>query len=65
MYFSLFANSPSYGGHSRSSRCAVNGEDVKPMYEEDDSAMKIDLAQPLLPGESIEIEMDYTAQVPT
>ena len=38
---------------------------VKPTYELDNTALRIDLAQPLKPGDAIEFEMAYTVQVPT
>ncbi len=38
---------------------------MTPTYELDNTALRIDLAQPLKPGDAIEFEMTYTAQVPT
>ncbi len=65
MYFSLFANLDSYGGDIELQSLRVNGQDVLPKFEEAHSALRIDLAQPLPPGESIDIDMTYTGAVPT
>jgi hypothetical protein len=65
VYFRLFPNSPAYGGQLKITSLRANGVDVTPTYELDNTAMRIDLAQPLKPGESIEFKMDYTVQVPT
>jgi hypothetical protein len=42
----------------------LNGQPVTPQFEEDDVFMKIVLPEPLQPGESIDMELEYTAQVP-
>ena len=65
VYFSLFANLDSYGGDVQVQSVRVNGQDVRPKWEEANSALRIDLAQPLQPGESIDIEMTCTGAVPT
>jgi aminopeptidase N len=65
VYFRLFPNSEAYGGQLKITSLQADGVDVKPKYELDETAMKIELAQPLRPGESIEFEMDYSVQVPT
>jgi hypothetical protein len=65
VYFRLFPNSDAYGGQLQITSLQVEGADVKPVYELADTAMKVELDQPLQPGEAIEIEMAYTVQVPT
>ncbi|CAG0927780.1 hypothetical protein TFLX_00617 [Thermoflexales bacterium] len=65
VYFRLFPNSEAYGGQLEIESLRANGVDVTPKYELDETAMKIELAQPLKPGEAIEFELDYTVQVPT
>jgi hypothetical protein len=65
VYFSLFANLPSYGGQVQLQTLRVNGQAVKPVLAKGNSALKIELAQPLPPGESLAIEMTYTGTVPT
>ncbi len=65
VYFRLFPNSEAYGGQLKITSLQADGVDVKPKYELDETAMKIELAQPLKPGDAIEFEMEYTVQVPT
>jgi hypothetical protein len=65
VYFRLFPNSPAYGGEMMITSLRADGVIVTPTYELDNTAMRIDLAQPLKPGDAIEFEMNYTAQVPT
>ena len=65
IYFSLFANLDSYGGQLKVDTLHVNGQDVKPVYEEDNSALKVALAEPLLPGQSVVMDLAYTGEVPT
>ena len=61
VYFGCFPISTSYGGAIESlSRCAWTARTVTPTYEQDNTAMKVALAQPLTPGAAIEFEMDYT-----
>ena len=47
IYFSLFANLPSYGGELQVRSAKLNGQPVTPQFEEDDVFMKIDLPEPL------------------
>jgi hypothetical protein len=63
VYFRLFPNSPAYGGELKIEALRAAGMIVTPTYELDNTAMRIDLAQPLKPGDAIEFEMAYTAQV--
>ena len=65
VYFSLFPNLASYGGNLQVQALRVNGKDVKRVLEEDNAALKIALAQPLIPGQSITVAMTYTDTVPT
>ena len=64
VYFRLFPNSPAYGGELKITSLRANGVVVTPTTELDNTALRIDLAQPLKPGDAIEFEMNYTAQVP-
>jgi aminopeptidase N len=64
IYFSLFANLPSYGGELTVQSVKVNGQSVTPQFDQSDVFMKIDLSEPLLPDETIEIELAYAADVP-
>lgn len=65
VYFSLFANLDSYGGHLQIQTLRANGQDVKPILEENNTALKIALAQPLLPGQWMTVALTYTGEVPT
>ena len=65
VYFRLFPNSPAYGGQLKIESLRANGVDVTPVYELDNTALRIDLAQPLKPDEAIEFELAYSVQVPT
>jgi aminopeptidase N len=65
VYFRLFPNAPSYGGHLTVSSVQLNGADIKPILEVGDSALKVALAQPLKPGEVAEFDLAYAATVPT
>ena len=65
VYFSLFPNLDSYGGKLQVKALRVNGQDVAPTLEEDNAALKVALAQPLRPGQSITVAMSYSGAVPT
>lgn len=65
IYFRLFPNSPAYGGRLKITSLTANRTGVKPVFELDDTALKIELDQPLKPGQAIEFEMTYEVQVPT
>jgi aminopeptidase N len=64
IYFSLFANLPSYGGQLTVQSVKLNGQTVTPQFEQDNALMKIALPKPLSPGEAIDWELTYSAQVP-
>jgi protocatechuate 3,4-dioxygenase beta subunit len=63
IYFRLFPNLT--GGSTSVSELRVNGESVEPIYELEDSAMRVPLSPPLLPGERIVIQLAFTVEVPT
>jgi len=64
IYFSLFANLPSYGGELKVESVKLNGQQIAPQFVQDDTLMKIDLPEVLQPGETIELELAYSAEVP-
>lgn len=64
IYFRLFPNTPSYGGQMQVKSVKVNGAGVTPKFEVNNSALRLDLAEPLPVGQAIEIELDYETQVP-
>jgi aminopeptidase N len=64
IYFSLFAHLPSYGGELKVVSVALDGQPVAPQFEQGDVLMKIDLPKSLPPGETINLELTYSAEVP-
>jgi hypothetical protein len=64
IYFSLFVNLPSYGGLLKVQSVKLNGQPVTPQFKPGKALMKIDLPKPLLPGEAIDLELEYSAHVP-
>jgi len=63
IYFRLFPNYQ--GGQMRVSSLSVEGKTVTPVYESLETALRVDLADPLLPGESLVLEMDFELVIPT
>ena len=63
VYFRLFPNLA--GGAASVSGVKVDGEDVEPVYELENSAVRVPLPDPLDPGEQVVIKMDFTVEVPT
>jgi hypothetical protein len=63
VYFRLYPNLS--GGSTALSELTVNGQAVTPIFELDDSALRVPLAQPLLPGKQAVIAMNFRTQVPT
>jgi hypothetical protein len=64
IYFTLFPNLSSYGGKLKVESVKLNGQTVQPQFKPGNILMKIDLPDPLPPGEAIDLELEYTAQVP-
>jgi hypothetical protein len=61
VFFRLFPNL--LGGAVTVSALHVDGEDVAPVYELADSALRVPLAERLEPGEGVVIEMDFEVEV--
>ena len=61
IYFRLFPNTA--GGEETVSDLVVDGQDVDPVYEFLDSAMRVPLPVALQPGEQVEIQMDFEVKV--
>jgi aminopeptidase N len=61
IYFQLFPNTA--GGAVTVSAVQVDGQAVEPVYEYQDSALRVPLPAALLPGEQIVIQLDFEAQV--
>ncbi len=64
IYFTLFANLSSYGGKLAVDSVHLNGAPVQPRLNENNTLLKIDLPAPLQPGDSIDVELAYRANVP-
>jgi hypothetical protein len=63
VYFRLYPNIQ--GGKSTVSQLIVNGNSVEPSLESMDTSLRVDLASPLQPGESLVLEMDFELAIPT
>lgn len=63
IYFRLFPNIMS--GRMTVSDLMLDSQPAEPTYELADSALLVPLAEPLQPGESIEIEMSFEVEIPT
>jgi hypothetical protein len=64
IYFTLFPNLSSYGGQLTVESVKLNGQTMEPQFQSGSVLMQINLPEPLSPGESIDLELDYSAQVP-
>lgn len=61
IYFRLFPNTA--GGEARASSVRVNDKAVVPVYEFEESAIRLALPEALLPDEHVVIEMDFEVKV--
>lgn len=61
VYFRLFPNMA--GGKATVSAIKIDGQDVDPVYEFQDSALRVPLPTGLSPGERVVIEMDFEVEV--
>jgi hypothetical protein len=61
VFFRLFPNL--LGGASTVSALRVDNQDVEPVYELADSALRVPLRRALQPGEEVTIEMDFEVEV--
>jgi len=62
VYFRLFPNVA--GGEATVSAVKVDDQDVEPVYEFEDSALRVPLPTALQPGEQVVIQMDFAVTVP-
>ncbi len=62
IYFRLFPNTA--GGAAAVEKVQVDGQEVEPVFELEDSALRVPLPTALQPGESVEIEMYFGVRVP-
>ena len=64
LYFNLFPNSSRFGGSMEIESARITEQEVPFDYELDGTVARVALPQPLLPGESITVTLDFTARVP-
>jgi hypothetical protein len=64
IYLHLYPNLPGYGGQMTVEKVVVNDQLVEPDLEADNSALRVSLAQPLLPGEIADLSLTYNAVIP-
>jgi hypothetical protein len=62
IYFRLYPNI--FGGKASLSLVTVDGFEVEPQFELENSAARLPLPDPLQPGEDVVITMDFTVEVP-
>jgi len=62
IYFRLFPNAA--GGEATVSVVKVDDQDLEPVYEFQNSAVRVPLAAALQPGERVVIQMDFAVEVP-
>lgn len=63
IYFRLFPNYQ--GGQMEVSHLTVDGGAMIPSYESADTSLRVDLKDPLQPGDSLIMEMDFEIEIPT
>lgn len=64
IYFRLYPNLPQFGGQMQVQRAAIGSQDTPFTYEAGNTALKLPLTPSLLPGEKLQIELDFTVQIP-
>jgi len=64
LYFATFPNAPANGGKLRVSRATVDGQERPTSFEVNDTALKVPLAQPLAPGQTTIVTLDFVTEVP-
>ena len=65
VYFRLYPNLPAYNGTSTVGQVIVDNEWATTSLEYENSALRIALATPLLPGDMADITLWFTATLPT
>ncbi|WP_245860588.1 M1 family metallopeptidase [Candidatus Chloroploca asiatica] len=64
LVFHLYPNHPDFGGRLDVTSATINGVPVASGTAYDDSLFWLELAQPLLPGATVEVEMSFVARTP-
>ncbi|MFN8455670.1 MAG: M1 family metallopeptidase [Anaerolineae bacterium] len=65
IYFHLYPNLPGYDGQMEVERVQVDGQTLQTELQEDNTALRVPLAQPLTPGATALITVTYSATIPT
>jgi len=65
IYFRLFPNTPGYGGTATVERLLVHGQPASVTTELENSALRVTLPTPLLPGEQVDFTLDFRVRLPT
>jgi len=63
IYLQLFPNA--FGPYLKIQKVAINGVAIQPVLEFNNTAARFKLDQPLKPGETLQLQLDYTLEVPT
>jgi hypothetical protein len=63
IYFQLFPNA--FGPYLKIQRATFNEVVLQPVLEFNETAARFKLLQPLKPGETLRLQLDYTLEVPT
>ena len=63
IYLQLFPNA--FGPYLKVQRAAINEVAIQPVLEFNNTAARFTLFQPLKPGETLQLQLDYTLEVPT
>lgn len=64
VYFRLFPNLPQLDGDMEVSNVTVDGQATPYTYAADRSALRVNLSEPLAPGDSVRIEFDFAVAYP-
>jgi aminopeptidase N len=62
VYFQLFPNMS--GGKSTVSAVKVDGQEVQPVYESENSTVRVPLTTPLQPSQHVVVQMDFQVELP-
>jgi len=64
IYFNLFPNSSRFAASLQIQRIAVGGQDLAWEYERGGTVVRVPLPEPLAPGDSTMLSLDFTTRVP-
>ncbi|MGB3905674.1 MAG: M1 family metallopeptidase, partial [Anaerolineae bacterium] len=64
LYFNLFPNSSRFGASMEIMSASIADQDIAFAYELDHKAVKVPLPQPLQPGQSTSVNLEFRARVP-